>query len=112
MTELVEAPLNDHSRSLYTSLVHENYSLAQMNFLIAILSSLILKKQYKYFPNNIHAEINNALPKHIRPNTDHSIVPPPTFVPQPPSSYVLQTVNPNVCINSFHAQLTNLSLKF
>ena len=40
MTKLVETPLDDHSRSLYTALVHKHYSLAQLNFIIAKLSSL------------------------------------------------------------------------
>ena len=70
-----------------------------------MLNSLpsFLKKQYKYFPNtHKNAEENDsALPKHVPPATDPSIAPPTTVVPQIPSSYVLLTVNPNVCINSF-----------
>ena len=50
MNKLVETPLDDHSHSLYTALVHKHYSFAQLNFIIAKLSSFILKKQYKYFP--------------------------------------------------------------
>ena len=48
-------------------------------------------------------ETNKALPKFVAPSTnlEFSTVRPPTFIQQPPSSYVLQTVNPNVCINSF-----------
>ena len=44
MNKLVETPLDDHSRSLYTALIHKHYSLAQLNFIIAKLSSFILKK--------------------------------------------------------------------
>ena len=102
--KLVETPLDDHSRSLYTALVHQHYSLAQLNSLIAKLSSFILKKQFKYFSllSNIFDEIIQSLPKHnpqstiSEPTTD----PPPTFLPPTASSYVLQTANPNVCINS------------
>ena len=43
MNKLVETPLDDHSRSLYTALIHKHYSLAQLNFIIAKLSSFILK---------------------------------------------------------------------
>ena len=49
MTKLVETPLDDHSRSLYTALVHKHYSLAQLNFIIAKLSSFILKKTIQIF---------------------------------------------------------------
>ena len=35
------------------------------------------------------------------PSTDSSTAPPTAIVPPIPSSYVLQTVNPNICINSF-----------
>ena len=45
MNKLVETPLDDHSRSLYTALIHKHYSLAQLNFIIAKFSSFILKKQ-------------------------------------------------------------------
>ena len=38
MNKLVETPLDYHSRSLYTALIHKHYSLAQLNFLIAKLS--------------------------------------------------------------------------
>ena len=102
MNKLVETPLDDHSRSLYTALVHKHYSLAQLNFIIAKLSSFILKKQYKYFSLNISDEILQTLPKHTPPNTvtESSQAPPPPIPPQS-NSYVLQTTNPNVCINSF-----------
>ena len=100
MNKLVETPLDDHSRSLYTALVHKHYSLAQLNFIIAKLSSFILKKQYKYFSLNISDEILQTLPKHTPPNTtsepSHT-----TIIPPSSNSYVLQTTNPNVCINSF-----------
>ena len=105
MNKLVETPLDDHSRSLYTALVHKHYSLAQLNFIIAKLSSFILKKQYKHFSltSNISDEIVQSVPKHNPPSTisEPTTVPPPTFLPPPASSYVLQTANPNVCINSF-----------
>ena len=38
MNKLVETPLYDHSRSLYTALLHEHYSLAQLNFSVTKLS--------------------------------------------------------------------------
>ena len=105
MNKLVETPLDDHSRSLYTGLVHKIYSLAQLNFIIAKLSSFIMEKQYKYFPltNNISDEILHSLLKHNPPSTlsEFSTVPPPTLIPPSASSYVLQTANSNVCINSF-----------
>ena len=44
MNKLVETPLDDHSRSLYTALIHKHFSLAQLNFIIAKLSSFFLKK--------------------------------------------------------------------
>ena len=102
MNKLVESPLDDHSRSLYTALIHKHYSLAQLNFIIAKPSSFNLKKQYKYFSLNVSDEILQTLPKHTPPNTvtESSQAPPPTIPPQS-TSYVLQTANPNVCINSF-----------
>ena len=100
MNKLVETPLDDHSRSLYTALVHKHYSLAQLNFIIAKLSSFILKKQYKCFSIIISDEILQTLPKHTPPNKISE--PSHTTAIRPPStSYVLQTANPNVRINSF-----------
>ena len=102
MNKLVETPLDDHSRSLYTALVHKHYSLAQLNFIIAKLSSFILKKQYKYFSLNISDEILQSLPKHIPPITvSESSQTSSSTIPPPSNSYTLQTANPNVCINSF-----------
>ena len=102
MNKLVETPLDDHSRALYTALVHKHYSLAQLNFIIAKLSSFILKKQYKYFSLNVSDEIIQSLPKHTPPhNTSESSQAPTATIPPPSTSYVLQTANPNVCINSF-----------
>ena len=64
-----------------------------------------MNKQYKYFPatTNIPDETNKALPKQILSytNLELTTVPPPTFVQQPSPSYVLQTVDPTVCINTF-----------
>ena len=100
MNKLVETPLDDHSRSLYTALIHKHYSLAQLNFVIAKLSSFILKKPYKYFSLNVSDEILQSLPKHTPPNTT-SEPSQPTSIPPPSTSYVLQTTNPNVCTNSF-----------
>ena len=100
MNDLVETPLDDHSRSLYTSLVYKQNSNAQLNFIIAKLSTFVLKKKYKCFPatTKVPDESNKALPKHVPPSTnpDISIVPPPTFIQQYPASYVLQTVFTNV----------------
>ena len=82
MNILVETPPNDHSLSLYTSLVLERYSIAQYNFIIGKLSSFILKKQYKYFPAiiNIPDKINKALLKHVPPSTNlHFESPLPLF---------------------------------
>ena len=103
MTKLVETPLGDHSRSLNTALIHKHYSLAQLNFIIAKLSSFILKKkQYKYFSLNVSDEIFQSLPKHTPPNTVSEPSQAPSSAIRPPStSYVLPTANPNVCINSF-----------
>ena len=100
MNKLVETPLDDHSRSLYTALVHKHYSLAQLKFIIAKLSFFILKKQYKYFSLNISGEVLQTLPKHTPPNTT-SEPSQTTIIPPSSNSYVLQTTNPNVCINSF-----------
>ena len=106
MNKLVQTPHDHHSRPLFTSLVHKRNSIAQLTFIIAKLSSFILKKNYyKHFPpatTNLPDEINKALPKHVPPSTNLEIstsnVPPSTiFLQQPPPSYVLQTVNPNVC---------------
>ena len=72
MKKLVETPLGDHSPSLLTALVHKHYFLVQqLNFIIAKLSSFLLKTQYKYFPlaNNISDEIIQSLPKHNLPST-------------------------------------------
>ena len=87
IAKLAETPLDDHSLSLESSLVQKHYSIAQMTFLIAKLSSFFRKKRYKYSPdtNNITEEINKALPKHIPPTTYPAIAPHPTLVPQPPS---------------------------
>ena len=105
MNELVKTPLVDLSRSLYTALVQKHYSLAQLNFIIAKLSSFILERQYKYFPstNTISDEVIQSLPKHNPPYTGSELltVPPPTFIHPPSSSYTLQTANPKVCIKSF-----------
>ena len=103
MNKLVETPLDDHSHSLYTALVHKHYSLAQLNFIIAKLSSFILKKQYKYFSLNVSDEILQPLPKHIPPSSvsETSQVPSSTTIPPLSNSYTLQTANPNVCIISF-----------
>ena len=53
----------------------------------------------------MHEKINikiKVLPKHVPPTSlELSTVPHPTFIQQPPPSYVLKTVNPNVYINSF-----------
>ena len=109
MTKIVETSLDDHSRSRYTSLVHKHYSIAQLIFIIATLSSFILKKLYKYFSttHSITEEIRNDFPKSIPPSTDSSIAPPTAIVPPIPSSYVLQTVNHSVCKNSLSCPMTN-----
>ena len=96
----VETPLSLSS----TSLVFKQYSIAQLNFTIANFSFFVLKrKQYKFFPaiTKIPNEMNQAFPKHLIPsaNLQISTVPPPIVIQRPPSSNVLQTVNPNVCIN-------------
>ena len=103
MCKIVETPLDHLSRSLYTSLGSKHHSIAHLNYITAKLSSFILNKQYKYFPStqNITEKIQNALPKHIPSSTDFSNAPPTAIVPPIPSYYVLQTVNTNVCINSF-----------
>ena len=49
----------------------------------------------------ITEEFINALPKQVSLCTDSSIAPPTAVVPPISSSYVLQTVNPNVGLNSF-----------
>ena len=100
MNKLVETPHDDHSRSLYTALIHKHHSLAQLNFINPKLSSFILKKQYKYFSLNVSDEILQSLPKHTPPNTT-SEPSQTTSIPPPSTSYFLQTANPNVCINSF-----------
>ena len=48
-------------------------------------------------------EIIQSLPNHNPPSTipEPSTVHPPTFIHPPASLYVLQTADPNVCINSF-----------
>ena len=92
MTKLVETPVDDHSRVLYTSLVHKHNSIAELKFVIAKLSFFILEKQYyKYFPtkHNINDEIIIAFPKHVLPSTDSSFHPPTAVVPPLSSSYVL-----------------------
>ena len=63
LNEFVE--IDDHSRSLYTSLLHKHYSIAQLIFISAKFYSFTLKKQYEHFPatTNISDEINKALPK-------------------------------------------------
>ena len=43
MNKLVETPLDDHSRSLYTALVRKHYSLAQLNFLLQTFPLLFSK---------------------------------------------------------------------
>ena len=128
MITLVETPLDDLSSSLHTSLIRNHYSIAQSNLIIAKVSSFILKKKLELFPatTNIPDEIHKALPKPIFPSStilEISIVPPPTFIQphlppkfspligtthpnarSPPAFHVLQTVNPNVSINSFSCQ--------
>ena len=102
MNKLVETPLDDHSRSLYTALIHKHYSLAQLNYIFAKLSSFILKKQYKYFSLNVSDEIFQSVPKHTPPNTvTEPSQDPSSTIPPPSTSYVLQTANPNNCINTF-----------
>ena len=62
--KLIQSAFVDLSRSLYTSLVHKPYSIAQVIFIIAKLSSFILKKPYNFFPatTNIPDDRNEALP--------------------------------------------------
>ena len=50
---------------------------------------------------NISEESQNALPKHIPPSIDSSNDYPTAIKPPIPSFYVVQTVNPIVCNNSF-----------
>ena len=113
MKNLVQNPLDGHSRSLYTSKVHEHYSIAQLTFIIAKLVAFVLKKPYKYFPatNKIPDEMNKALPKHVPSSTNLEIltVPLAAFIQQPPPSYVLQSVIPDVCINSFSCPTDKLN---
>ena len=111
MNKLVETPLDDNSGSLYTALVHKHYSLAQLNFIIAKLSSFILKKQYKNFPltNNISDEIIQSLPKHHPPSTisEPTTVPPPTYLPMYSKLQIL------TCVSILSpVPLTNLYVKF
>ena len=47
---IVNHPLDDTSRSYYTSLVHKHYNFNQLLFLLAKLIPYILQKQYKYGP--------------------------------------------------------------
>ena len=83
MKKLVQTPLDDHSCSLYTSLVFKHYSIAQSNFIIAKIS-FVLKKTMKIFPatTNIPNKNNKALLKLVPPSTNLGIstLPPPTFV--------------------------------
>ena len=111
MNKLVETPLDDHSRSLYTALVHKHYSLAQLNFIIAKLSSFIVKKQNKYFSINVSDEILQTFPKHTPHNTTSELSH-TTAIPPPSTSYVLQTTYPNVCINSFSCPTDNSYQKY
>ena len=87
MNKLVETPLDDHSRSRNTSLVHKHHSLAQLNFIIAKRSSFILKKQYKDFPttHNVSDEIFQSPTNYIPPSTvpELSTVPPTLLFNQP-----------------------------
>ena len=61
-----------------------------------------MKKQYKYFSLNVSDKIFQSLHKHTPPNTvSEPSQAPSSTIPPPSTSYVLQTANPNVCINSF-----------
>ena len=51
LNKLVETPLDDHCRSLYTSLVHKHYSNEQLDFIIAKVSSFILKITKQVLPS-------------------------------------------------------------
>ena len=117
MNKLVESPIEDHSRSLYTALAHKHYSLAQLDFIIAKLSSFILKKKrYKYFSltSNISDEIIQSLPKHKHSSTisEPSTVPLlHSFIhPLLPTYSKLQTL---MCVSiRSPALLRNFSAKF
>ena len=104
MTNLVETPLDDHSPTLYTSLDPKYFSIVQLNFVIAKLSSFI----HVPTTHNINTKINNVFSKHVPLPTDSSFVPPTAVVPPISSSYVLQTANPNVSINSFSCSTKNV----
>ena len=52
MNKLVKTPLDVHSRSLHTSILHEHYSIAQLNFVIAEFSSFILKNTIQIIPSH------------------------------------------------------------
>ena len=67
MYKFAETPLDDHSRFLFTSVVHKHYSLAQLNFVIAKHSSFFLKEQYKYSAatTNISEKTIKAFPNNF-----------------------------------------------
>ena len=52
LIKLVETPFDDHSRTLYTSLVHKHYSIAQLILIIAKLSSFLYSKSNVIFHAN------------------------------------------------------------
>ena len=113
MNKLVETPLDDHSRSLCTAVVHKHYSLAQLNFIIAKFSSFILKKQYKYFSLNVSDEIFQSLLKHTPPNTTSEPSQAPSATIPPPSSSMFSKLQILTFASTpFPVLLTNSCQKF
>ena len=64
LESLLDSPLDDHSRSYYTSIVHHHYSYNELMFILAKLTQYILKKQYKY---GTEAQQNKR--PHLAPHT-------------------------------------------
>ena len=112
MNNRIERPLDDHSRSLYTFLFINTARSHNLTFLFTLFS-FKPKNRYNDFPatTKIPEEKNNALLSLILPhfntfdtctNSNHNFIQPPFA-----SSYVLQTVNPDVCKNSVSCRTEN-----
>ena len=113
MNKVVENPFDDHSRSLHIQLVHKNHSIAQLNFISARILSFNSRKKHLNDTTTISVEINKALPKLVPLSSQLlSFLMFNLQILFPSSSYVEQTVNPNIVLPLSSALLTNSSQKY
>ena len=116
MNKLVETPLDGAHYRFHLFIT--TTPLHKLNFIFAKLSSFLLKKQNNCIPSSTMnpEQTNNALSEFLSPRSntfDYSTIFNHNFIQVfNRSSFVVQTVNPNVCMNTFSYPLNSLSVKF